>query len=224
MWTSLGEVLPLAVALAVSPFAVVTGVVLLLGDGGRLKAALFGLGWFAAILVVASAAYWLVDAAYDSDPAHTDDGVDIVQLALGVLFFGLAALSWRKRPADGERPREAKMLDRLTGMSSLGALGLGVGQGVLVIKNVPLALGAGATIGESGVRGADAVVLLVLFAVIATAGVVVPLAVSIVGGAKVSSGLVELRRWLEVNLTAVTVAILVVLGALFVGNGLSILD
>ncbi len=63
-----------------------------------------------------------------------------MQLVFGVLFLGLAVLSWRKRPAEGERPREAKMLDRLTNMSSAGALGLGVAQGVLVIKNVPLAM------------------------------------------------------------------------------------
>lgn len=223
MWTAFREVLPYAFALALSPFAIVTGVVLLLGDGGRLRAALFGLGWFAAILVVASVAFWVVDAAYDAYPEETETGVDLLQLGLGLLFLALAAISWRRRPAEGEPSGEAKMLDRLTGISPYGALALGEAQGVLVIGNLPLAIGAGVVVGETGVSDGEAMVALVLFALVVTGGVIVPLVASLVGGAKMTSALAALRGWLEANLTSVTVVILLLLGALFVGNGLRLL-
>lgn len=51
-----------------------------------------------------------------------------------------------------------------------------------------------------------------------------PLVVLTIGGAKVSSALAELRRWLEANLTPVTVVILLILGAAAIGKGLNVLD
>ncbi|MFF2020512.1 hypothetical protein ACFVW2_01680 [Streptomyces sp. NPDC058171] len=41
MWTAIGDALPLATGLTLSPLAVITGIVLLLGDRGRAKTALF---------------------------------------------------------------------------------------------------------------------------------------------------------------------------------------
>lgn len=221
MWSAFAEVMPLAVALALSPFAVVTGVVLLLGERGRPRAALFGLGWFAGILGIASAAFWVVDAAHGADAQEADDAVEVGKIVLGGIFLALALLSWRKRPAAGERPREAKLLDRLSAMSGPAAFGLGLAQGVVVVKNVPLAVGAGVAIGDANATDGEALVLLVLFAVLATGGVIGPLLVSLAGGAWASAKLADLRIWLEANLTTITVAILVLLGVLFVIDGAS---
>lgn len=220
MGSAIGEVLPLAVALAVSPFAVVTGVVLLLGARGRLRAALFGCGWFAGLLLVATAAFLIVDAAYAGDPDDADQAVDLVTIGLGVLFLALAVLSWRKRPADGERPREAKLLDRLGALSPAAALGLGAAQSVLVIKNVPLAVGAGVAARDAGLTDSEGFVLLAGFAFVASCGVLVPVLVALLGGASAEAKLANLQRWLETNLTTITVAILGLLSVLFLAQGL----
>ncbi|MFT4088885.1 MAG: GAP family protein, partial [Gordonia sp. (in: high G+C Gram-positive bacteria)] len=182
MWTSIGDTLPLAIGLALSPFAIVTGIVLLLGTHGRAKTAMFGLGWFAAILTIAAIAFWVVEAAEDASSEYAAGGVDIVQLVFAALFFVLAGLSWVKRPkrresTGGDAPEDAepakpKLLGRLDGLSVLGALGVGLAQGFLVIKNIPLALGAGATFGEAGLHSSEAVVALVVFAAVASLGVI----------------------------------------------------
>lgn len=70
MWTSIGDTLPLAIGLALSPFAIVTGIVLLLGTHGRAKTAMFGLGWFAAILTIAAIAFWVVEAAEEASSEY----------------------------------------------------------------------------------------------------------------------------------------------------------
>lgn len=223
MWTALGDALPLATGLALSPFAVVTAVVLLLGRGGAVKTAAFGAGWFAAILVIAAVATWIVEAGDEADHDATATGVDIVQLLFAALFFGLAALAWRQRPQPGVPAQKNKLLDRLDGIGIVGALGIGLAQGLLVIKNVPLAAGAGARFGEAGLTGGPAVGALVGFALAASAGIVVPLVVALAGGERLAEPLTRSRDWLEANLSAITITVLVVLGAYFLGQGLGVL-
>lgn len=235
MWTAIGEALPLAIGLALSPFAIVTGIVLLLGSLGRLKTAVFGLGWFAAILTIAALAFWVVEAAEEVSDAYTSGGVVIVQLVFAALFLVLAGVSWTKRPKGGDAASDGvatadaqaakpKLLDRLDGLSVLGALGVGLAQGFLVIKDIPLALGAGARFGEAGLHGSEAIAALVLFALIASLGVVVPLVIALIGGPRLDARLRSLRTWLEANMSPITIVVLLVLGGYFLGQGLGILD
>ncbi|MFT3833586.1 MAG: GAP family protein [Micropruina sp.] len=230
MWTSIGDTLPLAMGLALSPFAIVTGIVLLLGSKGRLKTAMFGLGWFAAILTIVAIAFWVVGAAEEVSEEYASGGVDVVQLAFAALFLVLAGLSWVKRPkgqdgaSEGAEPAKSKLLDRLDGLSVLGALGVGLAQGFIVIKNIPLALGAGARLGEAGLHGGEAVIAMVLFALISALGVLVPLIVALIGGPSLDDRLRSLRTWLEANMSAITIVVLLVLGGYFLGQGLGILD
>lgn len=224
MWTAIGEALPLATGLALSPLAVITGIVLLLGQRGRIKTALFALGWLVAIFVIAAIALWLVEAADDVAAEETATGVDAVQLLFGLLFLALAVLTWRKRPRRGEPVPENKLLARLNKISIVGALGLGLAQGFVVIKNIPLALGAGARLGEAGLVGAAAVAGLLIFALVSTAGVLVPLAVALVAGQRLNAPLAAARGWLETNMSPITMTVLAVLGFYFLGQSLSYLD
>lgn len=223
MWEAIGDSLPLAIGLALSPFAIVTGIVLLLGQQGRAKAASFCLGWLVAIAVIATIALLIVEAADDAYDDATGRGVDILQLAIAALFFGLAVVSWMKRPR-GDEPSESGLLKKLDGLSALGALGIGLAQGFLVIKNLPLALGAGARFGEAGLTGASAITAVVIFAAVASLGVLVPLTIATVTGERLVPALRETRVWIEANMTAITIVILLILGGYMLGQGLGVLD
>jgi hypothetical protein len=223
MWRAVGEALPLATGLALSPLAVITGIILLLGDRGRVKAALFALGWLGAVFLIAAIAFWVVDVAEDVDAEGTATGVDIVQLLLALLFFGLAVLSWRKRPREGGPAPHNKLLRRLDGIGVAGALLVGLAQGFVVIKNIPLAAGAGARLGEAELTGGEAAVALLVFALVSTAGVLVPLAVALVGGRTLTPALTTAREWLEANTLPITITVLAVLGSYFLGQGIGLL-
>lgn len=223
MWRAVGEALPLATGLALSPLAVITGIILLLGDRGRVKAALFALGWLGAIFLIAATAFWVVDVAEDVDAEGTATGVDIVQLLLALLFFGLAVLSWRKRPREGGPAPHNKLLRRLDGIGVAGALLVGLAQGFVVIKNIPLAAGAGAHLGEAELTGGEAAVALLVFALVSTAGVLVPLAVALVGGRTLTPALTAAREWLEANTSSITITVLAVIGSYFLGQGIGLL-
>jgi hypothetical protein len=148
--------------------------------------------------------------------------VDVLQLIFAALFLFLAGLSWCKRSRAGEPQQENKLLRRLdtTGVAGAGLLGLV--QGFVVIKNLPLAVGAGARVGEAGL-GFGVAVLTLVIALVATGGVIVPVIVAIVGGDSIAPGLVRAREWLEANMLAIGIVVLLVLAAFFLGQGLNIL-
>ncbi len=225
-----------------SPFAIVTAIVMLLGKHGRAKSALFWLGWLAAIATLTTIALVIVDTAAAAYDEGTETGVDILQLVFALLFFVLALVTWRRRPrradsdsdtSDNESaviestPEEStkpSLLSRLDGLTMLGALGVGILQGLVVIKNIPLALSAGAVFGEAGLDGTQKVVAVIVFALVATLGVIVPLAIAVVGGERLTPALKDTRGWIEMNMSAITITVLLVLGALFLGQGLGLLD
>jgi hypothetical protein len=223
-WTALGDVFPVAIAIGLSPFAVVTVVVLLMGDNGRGKATLFACGWLVVIFAIAAVAYLIVDATEEANASASADGVDVVQLVLGLGFFGLAWLSWRKRQRQGEDGNETKTLDRVTRITPVGALALGMLQGVVVVKNIPLALSGGAQLGESDVRGGQAVIALLVFAIVASAGMIALILLSVIGGERFDGPIAAFRQWLEANMTAITIVVTVVIGAVLVGRGIAIFD
>ncbi|MFD4460471.1 GAP family protein [Nocardia sp. NPDC058480] len=226
MVSALGETLTYAIGLALSPFAVTTGIVFLLGDRGRTKAALFGLGWFAALAVITTVAMLVVDSVDDDYPEQTADGIDIIALVFAALFFALAVVAWMKRPssttAEASKSASGKggLLDRLDGFSLVGAVGLGLAQGFLVVKNIPLGVSAGAALGSAGLNTAESAVAVAIFAFLATLGVVVPLAAAVLGGQRINPALAQARAWIDTNMTAITITVLLILGAYFLGQGL----
>lgn len=224
MWTALGTALPLATGLALSPAAVITGIIFLLSPQGRAKAGLFATGWFVAIMAIATTAFLVVEVAEEVSEDYTSDGVDLLQLGFGVLFLVLTIVSWRKRPRGGEAPPKNKLLERLDGISTIGALGMGLAQGFLVIKNIPLALSAGAVLGEAGLLGPGAIGALVVFALVSTAGILVPLVVAVIGGKNFSDPLESARGWLERNMSPITITVLLIIAMFFLGQGLGILE
>jgi Sap, sulfolipid-1-addressing protein len=224
LWPSIGDVLPIAMAIALSPLAIVTIVVLSLGDNGPLKGTLFGMGWLITILFVTTVAFLVVDSTAQEYPSETADGVDILQLVLGLVFWVLAVLSWRSRARDGQPGKETRVLERVVRITPIGAFGLGLLQGVAVIKTIPLAVSAGSRLGESGLDGGEAVIALGVFSIIATAGILGPVVASAVGGERLAGPMVGFQQWLQDNMTAMTIVVLVVIGAALVGSGLAVLN
>lgn len=247
MWSALGGTFGMAMGFALSPLAIVTALVLVLGERGRLRTTAFIAGWYVAVFAITGITAWITDAADDEISAEAaQDGLDILHLVFGVLFFVLAVVTWVKRPhhADGseldtpddalvedllerespgsDKPGKPSLLERIDGLGIIGAIGFGVAQGVLIIKNVPLGISAGTSLGSVGLNTVDTVVVVAIFAAIASLGGVIPLAVMMLGGERVAHSLRNGRDWFEHNMTAVTLVVLIVLGGVFVGEGLGL--
>ena len=162
MGAAIGEMLPLAIGIAISPLAIVAVILILTTPQARTNGPAFLGGWLLALAVVGGVALVVTDAAESADSGGPRTIVALVKIALGVALLVLAWRGFKSRPRAGEDaplPKWMAALDRFTpGRSlSVGALFGGVKP-----KNLILAAAAAAGIAQSGLGGAQQVVVLLL--------------------------------------------------------------
>ncbi|MEV5966549.1 GAP family protein [Kribbella sp. NPDC051952] len=224
LWIVVGAVLPQALGIALSPVPMVC-IVLVLMSGNPIRAGLsFVVGWCGALAIATGIVVLLTDAVTDDGSESARDGVDIVKLAVGVVFAVLAVRYWRKRPPPGEPPPRPAIVEKILTMSGLGLVLTGAGAALANIKNLPLIISSGSQIGGSGLTGGQEIGAAVVFVVVASLTVLVPLiAVAVVGAERSAAPLAALEQWLVGNLNTILVVLLTVLAAVMIGQGLDLL-
>ncbi|WP_433169299.1 GAP family protein [Kribbella sp. CA-247076] len=223
MWPTLGAVLPQAMAIALSPVPMVCIVLVLLSPRPVRAGIAFAVGWIAALTIAVGLVAWLTDTVADSNEEAARDGVDVVQLAIGVLFAGLAVRYWRKRPAPGTPPPRPAIVDRIATLTPPALVVTGAIAALANLKNLPLVLSAGGTIGGAGLGAGAAITTTAVFVVLASLTVLTPLlAVVIVGPERSAQALKNVETWLLANLNTITLVLLVVLATVLIGNGLDL--
>lgn len=230
MWAGLGPTLPMAMGLALSPVAATTALVLLPAPRGRIKTLLFLAGWYAVLFAVMALAMVFTDAADEDDPTGTAEGIDILHLVFGILFFLLAIAAWIKRPArdredgvplEGEEAKPG-MMARLDGLGIWACFGVGVAEAVLIIKNIPLGVSAGATLGRADLSTAGGLGTVAILTAVASLSILIPLVAVLIGGSRATGSLRQARAWIEAHMTAITLVVLIVFGTIFLGEGLNL--
>ncbi|HMJ32471.1 MAG TPA: GAP family protein [Baekduia sp.] len=217
MSATLRDLLPLAVAIAISPVPVLAVVLMLMSDRGRRNALALLVGW-ASTLVVVVGAVALLGIGSGSD-GH-GRGVALAQLALAGILLVVIAVEWRGRPRRGMPHRPPRWMAALTDIGPARAVALGVALVILNAKDGSLAVAAGARLADAAPPAPVAVLRVAVFVLVASATVIVPVAVDVGLGERAAP---ILRRWhvalqrhgstAVIATLAVIVAVLVVQGA-----------
>ena len=215
-----GDLLPLAVVVAISPVPIVAVILILLAPKARGTSAGFLAGWLVGIAGVTTAVLLLAD---DADPGSSRSSAlgAWVELALGVLLLPLAARQWRSRPKPGEVPAVPRWLAAADRFTAGRAGGLGLVLSAANPKALLVCIAAGATIAAGDVGGAQAALSVVGFTVVAASSVAVPVLACAVGGGRMTAALESLRRWLTVRGAVVTAMLLAAIGLLLIAQGLA---
>jgi hypothetical protein len=100
----IGNLLPSAFAVALSPIPIVAVVLVLGSPRARTSGPAFALGWVGGLVAVSVIVVVVLGAG--SDPDTDDPGVSWLKVGLGLLFLAMAAMQWKKRHHDG-RPAPA---------------------------------------------------------------------------------------------------------------------
>jgi threonine/homoserine/homoserine lactone efflux protein len=144
-----------------------------------------------------------------------------VKLGAGVLLVLMALKQWRSRPKHGATGTMPKWMSAIGSFTFARALGLGLALAAINPKNLLLCLGAGATIGSALLPGGQEVVTVVVFTVIAASTVAIPAIGYLSARSRMTGPLDSLRGWLIRNNTIVMAVLLLVIGAVLVGKGIS---
>lgn len=223
MWPVVGAVLPQAMAIALSPVPVICIVLVLLSARPVRAGLCFAAGWLAALTIAIGLVAWLTDAVADDNEKAARDGIDLVQLAVGVLFAALAVRYWRQRPAPGAPPPRPAIVDRIASLSAPALVLAGAAAALANVKNLPLVLSAGSYLGGAGLDPGPLIGAVAVFVTVASLSVLAPLpAVVMIGPQKSARGLKTLETWLLTNLNTITVVLLLILAAVLIGHGLDL--
>jgi threonine/homoserine/homoserine lactone efflux protein len=224
MGAAIGDILGLAAGVAVSPLPIVAMILVLATLRGRVNGIMFGLGWLLGLAVLGAVVLAVASPADGSDGGEPAAWTGWLKLLLGVLLLLLAARQWRGRPAPGSEPEMPKWMASINRLKPGGALGLGALLSAVNPKNGGLTIAAAATIAGAGLTGGQQAVVLAVFVLIGSAGVLAPLVVYLVAGEGAARTLDGWRTWAATHNAAVMAVLFLVFGFKLVGDGIAVLS
>jgi threonine/homoserine/homoserine lactone efflux protein len=220
MGQAVGQTLPFAVGIALSPIPIVGVVLMLATPRARGNGVAFLGGWILGLAVAGTLVLLISGGAGAAEEGGPADWVNVLKLALGIVLLAVAVKTWRGRPRPGE---EAPMPSWMRSVDHFGpsrSFALAVALSALNPKNLVLVLGAAAAIAEVGLDAGDDAIAMAIFVVIATLGPAAPVAIYLVLGERSRRLLDELRAWMADNNATIMAVICLLIGAKLVGDGI----
>jgi threonine/homoserine/homoserine lactone efflux protein len=221
MREAIGQVLPLAVGIALSPLAIVAVVLMLVTPRARTNGPAFALGWLGGLLVLGAILLAIASGGDANDGGQPATWVSVVQLVLGVLLVLLSVKQWRARPHEGEDAPVPKWMGALDGFSAPKALVAGAALSSVNPKNLLLAIAAAAAVAQTGISGGEQAAVWAVFALVATLGVAVPVVIYFALGDRAGHVLGSLKDWMARNNPVIMAVLLLVLGVKLIGDGIA---
>lgn len=218
---ALGEVLPLGVAVLISPLPIAAAIILLFTGTPRPNAAAYWAGFTVGVGAVL-AGLTLVAGTRDLGSGSPETWVTWLKIGLGVLLVAGGIRRFRNRPAAGE----AEVPGWMQGIESFHpgrSFVVGVGIGALNPKNIAVGLGAAVTIATATQSTGSQLAVVAVYALFASLGVLAPLVVALAMGSRADDVLEGWRTWLFDNNAAVVAVIFVLIGAVLAGKGIAAL-
>lgn len=217
---AIGQSLPFAVGVAISPVPIIAVVLMLATPRGRVNGPAFLAGWLAGIAALGAVVLLGAGGADASEGGQPADWLSVLKLCLGALLFVVAARQWRGRPAAGDEPEMPAWMRTVDEFSVTRAAGLGTLLSAVNPKNMLLIVGGAAAIAQTGAStGAQAGAMAVFAAVASSATGFAVLAYFALGD-RSESVLSSLKDWMAGHDAAIMTVLCVLIGAKLVGDAI----
>ena len=221
MGQAIGQMLPFAVGIAISPIPIVAIVLMLGTKNAKSDSLSFLAGWIISMAVAGAILLAVVGSSDPTDNGAPSDSTSTLKLILGILLVGLAVKQWRGRPKAGEDAPMPKWMDAVEGFTPVKSAGLGALVSVVNPKNLILIVGGATAIAQTDISGGDQAIVWAIFIAIATIGVAAPIVIYFAMGEKAAAILDDLKGWMAQNNAAIMAVILVIIGVKLIGDSIS---
>ena len=213
----LGQLVPLALVVALSPLTIIPAVVLVLqSERPRPTGLAFLSGWLLG-LAATTAVFVQLPRLLDGLSRPTPTWAAWVRIAAGIALLALGGWRWATRHRVTAQPA---WLNRLGRMSPVGAVAVGVGLILVNPKVLVMNAASGLVIGTAGLGMAGAWLAVAYYTVIAGSTVLVPILAYAIAGARVDPQLERLKQWMERQHAVLMAGLFAAVGLLLVYTGI----
>jgi len=215
-----GEILPLALVVAISPINVIPVILLLFTKRPVVNAVCFLAGFIAGVAAVLGACVAIAEAVDLSTDSGHATWVTVLKLALGVYLLVAAVRKFRGRPRTGEEGAMPKWMDGISGFRPGKSLGAGLALGAVNPKNVVVGLAAAATIASAVLSSGQQVAAIAIYVLVAVLGVAAPILATLLLGDRSHEVLDGWKAWLDQNNAAVMSVLFLIFGVVLIGQAI----
>lgn len=220
MNSAIGESLPLAIGIAISPIPIIASILMLMSPRAGKTSVGFLLGWLAGVSIAVIAFTLLANVLPEQDGEGGRPAVAIVQLVLGGALLALSLRNWRSRPGPDDEPTLPSWMTAIDSMATPKALALGFLLAAVNPKNLLLAMSAGVVFGHADLSTGTGATTIAIFVVLAGSSVAVPVIAFHLAPQRIGAGLQHVRTWLVASNATIMAVLLLVLGAKVIGSGI----
>lgn len=214
MGPAIGNLLTLALGIAISPIPVVAGIQALLSPYPRATSLSFLAGWLTGTVITLIVFTLLSSILPLRDPDQNRPIAGVIKIVIGTVILLLAIRQIRSRAGEGE-PRKPPW----TSLTPLIGLRIGFVRSALHPTNLLFCLAAGTVLGAAALPVAKTVVAAAVFTVIASFTVWLPTFGHLVAPQATARPLGAMRDWSLRNNAEARSLVLLILGVFLVGNG-----
>ena len=220
MGEAIGQILPMAVGVAISPLPIIAVILMLVTPRARVNGPGFVVGWLIGLTVIGI----LVIGVAGPAGASGGDGPAMwtlwLEAVLGLLLLVVALRQFRGRPHDGATAPMPKWMGAIDGFTPPRAIGAGAVLSSVNPKNLLLAVGAATTIAQTGIPTGEQAIAYLVFALIATIGVASPVVIFFALGDRAPDLLERMKGWMGQNNAVIMAILCLIIGVKLIGQAL----
>ena len=216
----LGETLPLAVGIALSPLPILAVVLLLVSPTSRSAGAAFLAGRLIGVVLVVGLFAVLSDVIERSS-GDASPFVAVTRIIVGMALAFLAVNKWNRRPGPEAEPELPGWMSSIEDSTAGRGFRLAFLLSVANPKELLLGVGAGFAVGSAGLPLGATMVTVLVFTLIACLSVLTPVVAFLVASERVLGPLDSARTLLVRHNTAIMSVVLLIIAAALIGGGVS---
>jgi hypothetical protein len=212
--------LPIALGIAASPWPIITLMILLLTPKSISNSYAFLLGWFVGLMGVGMLV--LHSPGLSSESGESSQLMGWIRLGLGATFLIFSTLLLKDLASNKNRPDTPKWIEKVDSYGFFQALLIGFMLSGLNFKNASMVVTGAASIGSSGLSYQQEILVMFLFCLICSIGVLLPHTIFVLYRKNAERIFGKLKFWLLKNRVLILLLILVLFGGISLYKGILI--
>lgn len=215
---NVAEILPYAVAVALSPMPIAALILMLLSEKAKTNSIAFTLGWILGLAIMVFVASSIFGASESEVKTVTHFSFKtLIELFLGTLLLGLALVQWRKRTKPGQTPSMPKWMSAIESFSPIKSFAVGISIAIINVKNAPMGIAVGSVVSNTGNDGPT---VFIAYLLLATSTITIPTIGFLVFGKRLQGDLENLKTWLILNNATIMFVLFLILGMVLISKSL----